>query len=397
MRRALGVAMAIGLVTGCAANRRPPASPAAILESRAVVNAADRRLRDTVMARLVRRVAARGDRTLDVLLLSGGGQNGAFGAGFLRGWASRPEGAMPRFDLVTGVSTGALQAPYALLGTPAALDTIRALYARAATTIAPRFDWLVLFRRTGGLVTTARYDRVLERTINGDFRAQLRQAFAEDRQLLFTTTDFDLGIGRFWSLGDELEQQAPGADGLVRTRTLLKAATAIPGIFPPVMVDGHLHADGGVVENVAPLFNDADYQALADRLQARGLATASQPVTVRLWVVMNNWSHAPVRVVPASNRGVISGRSTALLFYLHQATTLDALPALARAVIGTVPGLRLDVHIALLPNALGMAPGADALFDRAFMARLDSAGFAKARSSIPWDVAPSAYIRPEPL
>ncbi len=393
--RSVGLVVSVLLGAACAANRRAPTTTAAILESRTAVNAADRRLRDSVMTRLVRRVAARGDRTLEVLLLSGGGQNGAFGAGFLRGWASRTDGAMPRFDLVTGVSTGALQAPYALLGTSAALDTISALYARAATTIAPRVDWLVLFRRTGGLVTTKRYDRALEQTINGDFRTQLRQAFAEDRQLLFTTTDFDLGVGRFWSLGDELEHTTSGSDGLMRTRTLLRAATAIPGIFPPVMIDGHLHADGGVVENVAPLFNDADYGELAERLQAGGLASDAQPVTVRLWVVMNNWSHAPVRVLPASNRGAISSRSTALLFYLHQATTLDALPALARAVLGTVPGLRLDLHIALLPNDLSMSPGADALFDRAFMARLDSAGYAKARSNTPWDVAPSAYTRPE--
>lgn len=392
---AVGLA-ASAVLTACAANRRPATTPEAIYASRTSAATAHRALRDSVLERLVRRVRTRGDHTLDILLLSGGGQNGAFGAGFLRGWATRPEGAMPRFDLVTGVSTGALQAPYALLGTPAALDTISALYARAATTIAPRIDWLVLFRRTGGLVTTDRYNRTLEQTINGDFRAQLHQAFAEDRQLLFSTTDFDLGIGRLWSLGDELER-AGATDGLTRARTLLRAATAIPGIFPPVMIDGHLHADGGVVENVAPVLAYEDYAQLAQRLDSHRAANDTATVIVRLWVVMNNWSHAAPRVIPASNRGSINSRSTALLFYLHQAATLEALPTLARAVSMSVRGVRLDVRLATLPSELSMAPGANALFDRAFMARLDSVGFAKARSSSPWDVAPSVYVRPERL
>lgn len=392
--RAVGIAIS-ALLAACAANRRPATTPEAIFASRTSATAADRTLRDSVLLRLARRAKARGDQTLDVLVLSGGGQNGAFGTGFLRGWASRADAPMPRFDLVSGVSTGALQAPYALLGTPAALDTISALYARAATTIAPRIDWLVLFRRTGGLVTTGRYNRTLEQTINGDFHAQLDRAFAEDRQLLFVTTDFDLGIGRLWSLGDELARGPSAADGLARARTLLRAATAIPGIFPPVMVDGHLHADGGVTENLAPVLAYEDYVRLAQLLAANGVASAAQPLTVRLWVVMNNWSHAAPRVIPASNRGSISGRSTGLLFYLHQAASLEALPNLARAVTAEVRGVRLEVRLAALPSALSMAPGADALFDRAFMAHLDSVGFAKARSASPWDVAPSAYIRPE--
>lgn len=57
---------------------------------------------------LAHRCIVRGDRTLDLLLLSGGGQHGAYGIGFLRGWQTRTDAPMPRFDLVTGVSTGAL-------------------------------------------------------------------------------------------------------------------------------------------------------------------------------------------------------------------------------------------------------------------------------------------------
>jgi predicted acylesterase/phospholipase RssA len=373
---------------GCAAVHRPATTPAAILESRAALRTIDRTLRDTVIARLVRRAAARHDGMLDVLMLSGGGQNGAFGTGFLRGWSERTESPMPRFDLVTGISTGALQAPYALLGTPAALDTITQLYARAATSIAPTIDWLFWLRRTGGLVKTTRYDRALRESFDGAFRNQLRVAFAEDRQLIIGTTDFDLGVGRLWSLGDVLQQ---GDDGLVRTSQLLKAATAIPAIFPPVMLDGHLHADGGVVENVAPTLTFEDYQQLGRALTAKGLGA----VTVRLWVVMNLWTHPEARVISPSSRKQIDSRSTSLLFYLHQSSTLQGLGNLARAVSAEVPGVRMQLQLSTVPAALSTAPGAQKLFDARFMALLDSLGYAKARSAAPWDVVTTAFVRPE--
>ena len=382
----LALLATLGL-TACAAVHRPPTTMAQLDRDAATARDAERATRDTVIERLVRRAQARGDRTLDILMLSGGGQNGSFGVGFLRGWRSRPDAPMPTFDLVTGISTGALQAPYALLGTQAAMDSITATYARAATEIAPTIDWLFWLRRTGGVVNTARFDRALERAINGQFRNDLRRALSQDRQLLFGTADFDLAIGRTWSLGESLDTTS---DGLARTRLLLKAATAIPGIFPPVVVDGHVHADGGVIANVLTVLTFDDYQRLAQRLAARGI----RDVTIHVWVVMNLWTHPEPKVIKPSSRGEVSARSTAMLFYAHMPETLTALQNLARAVSSQVPGLTLDVHVATLPAWLSTEPGASALFDRQFMQRLDDFGFNKARSANPWDVVPSAYARP---
>ncbi len=377
----------VAWLSACAANRRPPTTVPALERDAGALRTLDRTTRDSVIERLVRRAQTRGDRTIDILMLSGGGQNGAFGTGFLRGWLSRSDAPMPRFDLVTGISTGALQAPYALLGTQAAMDSVTATYARAATDIAPTVDWLFLFRRTGGIVNTKRFDRTLERTIDGQFRDQLRTALAQDRQFVFGTTDFDLGVGHTWSLGETLDTTAAG---LARTRQLLKAATAIPGIFPPVMIDGHLHADGGVITNVLTLLSFEDYQRLATRLAARGM----RDVIVRVFVVMNLWAHTDPKVIPASNRRKISARSTALLFYAHQPETLESLSNLSRAVSSQIPGLRMELRVATLPAWLSTEPGADKLFNRQFMGRLDSLGYAKARSSAPWDSIPSAFARP---
>jgi hypothetical protein len=166
---ALAALFATVLCSACAAVHRPPTTLAQLERDAVTAARAERDLRDSVMARLVRRAALRTDKTIDVLMLSGGGQNGAFGAGFLRGWRERTDTPLPTFDLVTGISTGALQAPYALLGTPAALDTLGVLYRNAADRVAPTVDWWFPIRRTGGVVNTKRYDRALEQSITGRF------------------------------------------------------------------------------------------------------------------------------------------------------------------------------------------------------------------------------------
>jgi predicted acylesterase/phospholipase RssA len=392
MRRAqvrrVSLALAMATLGGCATLHRPATSVPALLASGDSVSRANLTVRDSVVARLVQRAIRRADGTLDILLLSGGGQHGAWGVGFLRGWRARENDAMPTFDMVSGISTGALQAPFALLGTPAALDTLAGLYRRAADRIAPTFDWWFWLRRTGGLVNTARYERTLRHTIDTTMRNALRTEFAAGRQLLTATTDMDLGIGRLWDLSAELGRSDAS---LARTHTLLYAATAIPGIFPPRVIDGHVHSDGGVVSNVLPVLELEDFRTLARALRVAGV---DAPVRVRLWVVMNVWTHAAPRVVPASNRSRISARSTELLFWAAQPLALQRLEELARAVTADVSGLQLDVHITMPPAALATEPGADRLFDAAWMAQLEQLGESKARSASPWDRLWSSYVRP---
>jgi predicted acylesterase/phospholipase RssA len=239
---ALGTLVA-GAHAGCAAVSRPPATPASIAASGEAAGAAHEATIARLIDGLARRAVVRGDRSLDLLLLSGGGQHGAYGIGFLRGWRARTDAPMPRFDLVTGISTGALQAPFALLGTEAALDAAATLYRNAAAGSAPTVDWLFWLRRTGGVVDTTRYRRAIAADIlNERMRDELWVEFEAGRLLATATTDLDLGIGRLWDLGHEL-RAGPGGPG--RVQSVLLATTAIPAIFPPGVIDGHVHADGG--------------------------------------------------------------------------------------------------------------------------------------------------------
>ena len=210
-------------LAGCAAVHRPPTTIPALLADADGSRRAERALRDTVVARLARRAVRSADHTVNVLLLSGGGQNGAYGVGFVRGWRARTDAPMPPFDLITAISTGALQAPFILLGSTAAVDTLTSLYRNSAERIAPSIDWWFWLRKTGGLVNTTRCDASIASVVDSTFRDSLRTQFAKDRQVVFGTTDLDIGTGRTWDLGTALD----GSEGLVRTRTLLKAATSL--------------------------------------------------------------------------------------------------------------------------------------------------------------------------
>jgi len=379
--------LALASLTGCAVIERAPTDLPSLLRDADVARAAQRATIERLVDTLAGRAVARGDRTLDVLVLSGGGQHGAYGAGFLRGWRARSDAPMPRFDLVTGISTGALQAPFALLGTEAALDRAAALYRSAATESAPTVDWWFWIRRTGGVVDTTRYRRAIEATLDERMRAQLRAEFDTGRQLATATTDLDLGTGRVWDLGHELSRP----DGPARAHTILLGTTAIPGIFPPVLIDGHVHSDGGIVSNVLPVLDFETCRLLADRLRARGM---TGPVTVRMWIVLNVWTHPRLLVIDPASRSLIARRSSAMIFVTQQPQMLASLTDLARAVSADVPELRLQVRHTALPPELAGEPGSEALADEAWMLRLEQRGYERARGAAPWDEITSPYERP---
>ncbi|MEO6463069.1 MAG: patatin-like phospholipase family protein, partial [Candidatus Eisenbacteria bacterium] len=372
------LACVTALLGGCAIVRHPPLTPAELIEDGRVASGVHRRTIDHLVETLARRAARRGDRTLDVLYLSGGGQNGAYGIGFLRGWASRASDPMPVFDLVTGVSTGAIQAPFALVGTAAALDTVAALYENSVMTGAPTFDALFWLRKTGGVLQVDNFRRVIRRVVGPRLAAQMRAGFGEHRQLVIATTDFDLGTGKLWDIGRELEASPAGLD---RVRDVIVASSSIPGAFPSTILDRHVHLDGGVISNVvAPLDLEA-LRTLSQRLRGAGI---TEPVTVRLWVIMNLWTHAETSVTNPASRGSLSRRMTMLLYNGQQPQILASLETLARSVAADVPGLRLEVRHTAIPADLAEEPAAKALVDPEWMQRLETLGHERARSASPW-------------
>jgi hypothetical protein len=388
-RRALRLLPTL-VLAGCAAIHRPPTTVPDLLKDADVARASERTLRDTVVARLARRAIAKPDHSLDILLLSGGGQNGSYGIGFMRGWRERTENPMPQFDLITAISTGALQSPFVLLGTQASLDTLTDLYRNAADRIAPSLDWWFWLRKTGGLVNTRRLDDNIARVVDGPLRDSLGKAFAQDRQVIFGTTDMDLAIGRTWDLKAALDT---GETGLLRARKLLRTAGAIPGIFPQVVVDGHVHSDGGVVSNILTLLTVDDYRAMAKRVRDAGVTA---PIAVRLFVIVNGWTHATPVVIDPASRKQINARWSNIMFYLNQVQVLESLDNLAAAATGSIPGLTMQMKWTGVPAATALDPAANTLFNKQWMQKLEELGTTRARGTKPWDTIGSPYARPAP-
>ncbi|MGE4061433.1 MAG: patatin-like phospholipase family protein [Sphingomonadales bacterium] len=180
-----------------------------------------------------------------VLLLSGGGSHGAFGAGVLVGWTE--SGQRPRFDIVTGVSTGALMATFAFLG-PEYDGVLRHLY----TNVESR--QIYKDRGIGGLLKGSAYDqkplaRQLEREIDDRVIASVAGECAGGRRLFIATTNLDKGLQVVWDMCAIATSTSPGKAGLYRK--ILLASAAIPGIFRPVYIQSNsampsLHVDGTI-------------------------------------------------------------------------------------------------------------------------------------------------------
>jgi hypothetical protein len=177
------------------------------------------------------------------LALSAGGVDGAFGAGLLSGWSAR--GTRPDFAVVTGVSAGALIAPYAFLG--ARYDD----QLRAALTTITDADVFEDGRTPASLLDTWPLRQLLEKRITPQLLADVAAEHRRGRRLFVATANLDAGRTTVWNMG---AIAARGDDAALRLfRDVLLASASLPGIFPPVYFDvesnGHhfkeMHADGG--------------------------------------------------------------------------------------------------------------------------------------------------------
>jgi predicted acylesterase/phospholipase RssA len=184
---------------------------------------------------------------LNIVKLSGGGQNGAFGAGFLKGWTK--SGTRPEFDIVTGVSTGALLATHAFLGTPADDAVLEELFTTiTAEDIYGKRNVLSLVGGADSLLKTDRLRALVEKTITAEVLERVAAEQNKGRRLLVGTTNLDYNQTWAWNLGLIAKQGTPEA--LERYRDVLMASSAFPIMFPPVEIDGHLFADGAVRANL---------------------------------------------------------------------------------------------------------------------------------------------------
>jgi len=261
------------------------------------------------IVRLLQRTKAEYDRraaagqpppVIDILIVSGGGDWGPFGAGFLKGWLKVPAQhplAKPEFDAVTGVSTGTLIAPFAFLGDEQSIDEIVNLYRN------PGADWVkqrgilfflpdnISFAEVPGL------EREMRSHITMDLVRRVANADADGRLVAVNTTNLDDGTSRVFDLGAEA-QRAVNENNLDRIHSVMLASAGIPGAFPFRMIDDELYVDGGVTGNIVYGGRISEDHSLPALWQS---AYPNLPIPkMRFWVIFNN-QFRPIPVVTAPN------------------------------------------------------------------------------------------------
>jgi hypothetical protein len=199
------------------------------------------------------RKRASAQRTFDVLALSGGGSNGAYGAGVLVGWSQR--GERPEFDIVTGVSTGALTAPFAFLGPSWDERLTNAYTGKAAGRILRGRGLGVLFHTS--LYSNSGLRAVVEANVTDDLLQAIVAEHKRGRRLLIATTNLDTEETVIWDMGAIASRGDPASRKLFKD--VIVASASIPGVFPPTLIEiegpnsekgsrrlSEMHVDGGV-------------------------------------------------------------------------------------------------------------------------------------------------------
>lgn len=338
MMRYRTLALSLTLLAGCAPSLRVPFSPEDIVRASPLTRFGD----DVVSAdRFARELAtadaATRDEAFDLIALSGGGAEGAFGAGLVTEWGRR--GDRPTFEVVTGVSIGALMAPFVFIGEAGDADLTAAFIdGRSSHVLQAR--WLMALRGPG-LFRSEPLRRLVESAITPEVLEAVAESHDQGRRLYVATTSLDTQTQVIWDMG---ALAASGrADARARFIDILVASSSIPGVFPPVFLNlaeggggvRELHADGRTTANF--------FVAPEGLMLARDVFAAAPPRPRRLWVLLNGRPR-PAFSVAANSHVSVAGRGLDAMMKASTRTNLIATRRFADAN-------GMDFSVAMAPAA----------------------------------------------
>ena len=347
-----------------------------------------------LLGRLVERIKSRYDQdaasgrkeppAVDILVISGGGDWGAFGAGFLKGWQKVPSYhplAKPEFDVVTGVSTGTLIAPFAFLGDEQSIEQIVNMYRN------PKKDWVkqrgylyflpdnISFAEVPGL------EREIRDHITVDMLRRIAKAGADGRLLLVNTTELDVGQPRVFDLVAEAQRVADSGQ-IERVHNIILASAGIPGAFPFRMIDGALYVDGGVTGNIIYGGRIAEEDSLP-ALWQKAYPNHGDP-KFRFWVIFNN-QFLPMPKLVAPNWLAVIQRSLETSTRAATATAVRHLFAMAE--ISRLKR-KADVEVRIVSIPGDWLPPVPAIFNKETMNNLADLGEKMGADPASWSSEP---------
>ena len=273
--------------------------------------------------------------TIDLLVISGGGDWGAFGAGVLKGWG-RAKGGRPEFDVVTGVSTGALIAPFAFLGDDASIERIVQLYRAPEKDIATSRGLLFFLPSKPSFYELPGLERALRASLDRPMLERIAAAQGSGRGLLVNTTNVDLGDMHAWDLIAEARFALAGNDE-DRVRRLLLASAGIPGAFPARSIGDYLYVDGAITGNILYGGRTNEGEGLAAQWRAK-YPKVPMP-RLRYWVIFNNQFRFPPQVTQDRWPDIMS-RATIMATQTSTVNSMRHLFAMAQ-----IAKLRHDVDV----------------------------------------------------
>jgi predicted acylesterase/phospholipase RssA len=312
------------------------------------------------------------------LALSGGGDKGAFSAGFLNGWTQA--GTRPEFKLVSGVSTGALIAPFAFLG-PAYDKDLRAIYTGVSQkdVLAKRFFYSVFL--SDAMADTTPLAKLLQGHVNQRLLDAIAAEYAKGRLLYIGTTNLDARRAVVWNITKIAATRKPEAVEIVRK--IMLASAAIPGAFPPVMFDvetsngqryQEMHVDGGATTQVFVYWAGVKLGDLSKRNGALRDRKIYILVNARL---DPDWGEVERRTLPITFKAIdtlLQYQAIGDLYRIHSITERD----------GT------DFNLAYIPDGFRVPHTDD--FEPNFMKKLYQFGFNQAAAGFKWLKEPPTLV-----
>ncbi|VVP43539.1 hypothetical protein PS838_04979 [Pseudomonas fluorescens] len=313
-----------------------------------------------------------------MLAISGGGDAGTFAAGLIAGWTLH--GTRPVFKIVTGISAGALVAPFAFLG-----PQYDAVIQRICNAVGPKDIFRsrnVLTRlASDGVADSKPLARLIAKYITPEVLAQIAAEYAKGRILMIGTTDLDCARPVTWNMGTIAASQAPGA--LELFRNIMVASMSIPGAVSPVMIDvevdgklfQEMHVDGGVITQMF-LYPPGTVMAM-NKVPGAIMRHERHFYVIRNGKLEPQWSGTKRRTLS------IGGRAISALIQTQGISDLDRIYRMAKQD-------GADFNLAYIGTDFGFSR--NHRFDGEYMKRLFEYAFELGAKGYPWHKLPPGPV-----
>jgi predicted acylesterase/phospholipase RssA len=315
-------------------------------------------------------------RNLHFLTVSGGGSNGAFGAGLLVGWTAA--GKRPSFDLVTGISTGSLIAPFAFLG-PSHDNHLRETYTTISGKDIYKKKGILRALTSESAADNAPLRNLVTKYVDADLIAEIAIEHSKGRRLLIGTTNIDAERPVIWDIGSIASSSEPGRMELIRE--ILVASASIPGVFPPIRLsvtaDGktydELHVDGGTSNQVF---------LMPAKFSAKNIDKTTNVKRKRTLYIIRNGKVGPEWTAVKPKLASIAGKSVSSLIKTQGIGDLYRIYTTAKRD-------NVSYNAIWVPDSFVMKEPEP--FDPSYMKALFELGESTAKDGIPWSKVPPNF------